>query len=210
MEASIIKLFPLPIVVFEGERLNLHIFEPRYKKLIGECVKDNANFGIPLVLNGNLQGTGTLVRINAIAKKYFNGDMDIVCEGLSRFEILDLIEPIEKNQYSTGLIQYLSLALNEEKELNLRIADLLQGLITNHQIQGKIPDLNNFNLLQWWHKCGLSLKQELELVYLQTMRERQLYLIEHLKSIFNSTEEINQMKKMILLNGHFKKLNQSF
>ena len=60
---NFIPIFPLSIVVFPGEELNLHIFEPRYKQLIGDCFSENRAFGIPSIVKEKLMEFGTLVKI---------------------------------------------------------------------------------------------------------------------------------------------------
>ena len=67
---NFIPIFPLSIVVFPGEQLNLHIFEPRYKQLIRECAEQQKPFGIPSVIENNVQELGTLVEIKEIRKVY--------------------------------------------------------------------------------------------------------------------------------------------
>ena len=74
---NFIPIFPLGIVVYPGENLNLHIFEPRYKQLIEECHKGKKPFGIPAVIENKLQDYGTLIQITEISKLYDNGEMDI-------------------------------------------------------------------------------------------------------------------------------------
>ncbi len=68
-------------MLYPGETLNLHIFEPRYKELVKECFAAKKPFGIPAVINGNVAEYGTLVSITEIAKEYDNGEMDIVTSG---------------------------------------------------------------------------------------------------------------------------------
>jgi hypothetical protein len=63
---NFIPIFPLALVVYPGEELNLHIFEPRYKQLIKECFEQKKNFGIPSVLNEKMADLGTLVEIGEI------------------------------------------------------------------------------------------------------------------------------------------------
>ena len=63
---SFLPIFPLSIVVFPGEELNLHIFEPRYKQLIQDCYGENKAFGIPTVINNAVADHGTQVRITDI------------------------------------------------------------------------------------------------------------------------------------------------
>ncbi len=60
---NFIPIFPLGLVVFPGEQLNLHIFEPRYKQLIQECKAADKPFGIPAVIKNAMPEMGTLVRV---------------------------------------------------------------------------------------------------------------------------------------------------
>jgi len=75
---NFIPIFPLALVVYPGEKLNLHIFEPRYKLLIAECFHAKKSFGIPVVLNNKLADKGTLMEITEISKVYDDGKMDII------------------------------------------------------------------------------------------------------------------------------------
>ena len=74
---NFIPIFPLALVVYPGEKLNLHIFEPRYRQLISDCVENKKPFGIPAVLKNNLAEMGTLVQVTEISKMYEDGKMDI-------------------------------------------------------------------------------------------------------------------------------------
>ena len=75
---NFIPIFPLGIVVYPGENLNLHIFEPRYKQLIKECSDQKKPFGIPTVIESKVQDFGSLVEIVEITKVHDNGEMDIM------------------------------------------------------------------------------------------------------------------------------------
>ncbi|MEO0474160.1 MAG: LON peptidase substrate-binding domain-containing protein, partial [Bacteroidota bacterium] len=65
-----LPLFPLSLVVFPGENLRLHIFEPRYKQLIEECSAENTNFGIPTVLDRKVGNIATEVELVSVDKTY--------------------------------------------------------------------------------------------------------------------------------------------
>jgi Lon protease-like protein len=65
---NFIPIFPLGIAVFPYEKLNLHIFEPRYKQLINDTIQSKKPFGIPVVLNGKISEIGTLVEVVEISK----------------------------------------------------------------------------------------------------------------------------------------------
>ena len=85
---NFIPIFPLSLVVYPGEDLNLHIFEPRYKQLINECYAENKPFGIPAVMKENVKEFGTLMEIKEIVNVDENGEMDIRTKGQKVFRIL--------------------------------------------------------------------------------------------------------------------------
>jgi len=79
-----IPLFPLNIVAFPGEEINLHIFEPRYKQLINDCLDNKTTFGIPSYVKSKID-LGTETEICSITKKYPDGRMDIKTRGVKVF-----------------------------------------------------------------------------------------------------------------------------
>src|ERR1700712_2391892 len=103
---NFIPIFPLGLVVYPGESLNLHIFEPRYKQLIQECKALDKPFGIPAVIGDRLQDYGTVVRIKEITAVQDNGEMDIKTEGEKVFRILEVIKEIPDKLYSGAIVNY--------------------------------------------------------------------------------------------------------
>ena len=103
---NFIPIFPLDIVVYPGEPLNLHIFEPRYKQLIKDCTQDKKHFGIPSALNKKIEELGTLMEIIEIVKEYENGEMDIKTKGISVFRILEVIKEIPDKLYCGAIVNY--------------------------------------------------------------------------------------------------------
>ena len=74
-------LFPLPLVLVPTERLPLHIFEPRYKELIGECIANDSEFGIVLATDrGEAHDIGTRASVVEVLIEHPDGSMDIVVE----------------------------------------------------------------------------------------------------------------------------------
>ena len=88
----LLPLFPLDVVLFPGTPLPLHIFEPRYKELITECIDQKRRFGIVRAAEEGMAEVGCTAEIVAVTKKHEDGKMDIVTEGRERFEILELNE----------------------------------------------------------------------------------------------------------------------
>jgi Lon protease-like protein len=79
-------------VLFPGTSLPLHIFEPRYKELIGECLEEKRPFGIVRAKGEGIADVGCTAEIVEVTKKYPDGKLDIVTEGRDRFEVLEVDE----------------------------------------------------------------------------------------------------------------------
>jgi len=88
--SSLIALFPLEVVLFPGTPLPLHIFEPRYKEMIGECLAHGSTFGVIRALEQGVSDVGCTAEIVTVTKEYPDGRLDIVTEGRKRFEVLHL------------------------------------------------------------------------------------------------------------------------
>jgi Lon protease-like protein len=82
-----IGLFPLGIVLLPSERVPLHIFEPRYRELIGECIELDREFGLLYADESGIRETGTRARVAAILEQFDDGRINIVVEGLRRFAV---------------------------------------------------------------------------------------------------------------------------
>ena len=84
---SLIPLFPLDVVLLPSAPLPLHIFEPRYKEMIAECLAQNRIFGVVRALEQGLADVGCTAEIMTVVKEYPDGRLDLVAEGRNRFEI---------------------------------------------------------------------------------------------------------------------------
>jgi len=82
-----IGLFPLGIVLLPSERVPLHIFEDRYRELIGECIEHDREFGLLYADESGIREVGTRARVAAILEQFDDGRMNIVVEGLRRFTV---------------------------------------------------------------------------------------------------------------------------
>jgi Lon protease-like protein len=85
---SLIPLFPLDVVLFPGTPLPLHIFEPRYKEMIAECLSQQRTFGVVRAGEQGLADVGCTAEIVTVVKEYPDGRLDLVTEGRKRFELL--------------------------------------------------------------------------------------------------------------------------
>lgn len=87
---ALLPLFPLDVVLLPGTPLPLHIFEPRYKEMIRECLADNAPFGVVRALEHGIAEMGCTAEIVTVTKEYPDGRLDLIAEGRKRFEVLVL------------------------------------------------------------------------------------------------------------------------
>ena len=85
-----IPLFPLDVVLFPGASLPLHIFEERYKEMVGLCLADESFFGVVRAQQEGLAVIGCTARILRVLHEYDDGRLDILCRGDTRFEIESL------------------------------------------------------------------------------------------------------------------------
>lgn len=87
-----IPLFPLNTVLFPGTALPLHIFEDRYREMVGECLAEEKAFGVVRADGEQMSIVGCAAKIVRVVQRYDDGRMDILCEGGQRFEIEGLDE----------------------------------------------------------------------------------------------------------------------
>jgi Lon protease-like protein len=205
---NFIPIFPLGIVVYPGESLNLHIFEPRYKQLISECHDAQKPFGIPTVIDNKVQDYGSLVEITNLSKIYDNGEMDIKTKGVRIFRILEVIKEVPDKMYSGAIVNYPDTYERGNPEVMRRvmssIRDLHKLLKVSKEFKKEDTDLKVYDVA---HHIGLSLEEEYELLGLLDERQRQEYLKRHLAKVIPLVAGMEQLKEKIKLNGHFKNLS---
>jgi ATP-dependent Lon protease len=80
-------LFPLGIVLLPTERVPLHIFEPRYQELVGECIDGGLEFGLVFADEDGVRELGTRARVDEVLERFDDGRMNIVVEGGERFAV---------------------------------------------------------------------------------------------------------------------------
>ena len=205
---NFIPIFPLSIVVYPHEDLNLHIFEPKYKQLVKECFDQKKPFGIPVMINNKMNELGTLLEITAITKTYENGEMDIKTKGKKVFRILEVIDNVPDKLYSGAIVNY---PHNHEHGKRLLINKVIGSIKQLHQLL-KVSKPLHKNENELWsydlaHSVGLTLEEEYELLTLMNELQRQEYLKRHLEKVIPVVAEMESLKEKIKLNGHFKNIS---
>jgi Lon protease-like protein len=204
---NFIPIFPLSIVVYPGEELNLHIFEPRYKQLITDCFADNRPFGIPSMINDKLMEFGTLVSVVEIKQVYEDGKMDIRTKAAKVFRILEILKEIPDKLYSGAIVNYPD---NNEASKPELVRRVLSGVRELHRLlnitksfKKSDEEIVSYDIA---HHAGLNLEEEFELLQLTREDQRLEYLKRHLNKVLPIINEMETLKEKVKLNGHFREL----
>jgi ATP-dependent Lon protease len=104
MAPSRIPIFPLEVVLFPGELLPLHIFEPRYKEMIRDCTENKQPFGVVFSEEDSLAEVACTAEIMQILKTYDTGELDIITVGR---RVCRILEVVEERSYYEAEVEYL-------------------------------------------------------------------------------------------------------
>ncbi len=206
---NFIPVFPLNIIVYPGEPLNLHIFEPRYKQLIKECIEEQRPFGIPVVLDKKIEEFGTLLEVTELAKEYENGEMDIKARGLQVFRVLEIIKELPDKLYSGAIVNYPENILEPgNSKTEALIISEVKRMYTLLNVEDKFPVAEKGMLsYKIGHYIGFTALQEYEMLQLFTETLRLEYIRQHLKNMLPLIQGMEQAKARIQMNGHFRDLS---
>ena len=163
MPSGLIPLFPLAVVVFPRTPLPLHIFEERYKEMVGNAIRDSSEFGIVLAQEEGIVNAGCTVVVEKLKQMYPDGRMDILTRGQRRFEIQSLNEEqtylqaevtfFDDEDFSETPAELRDRAVSQYQTLSelgvLREAEApnLQDPQLSFQLAHAVPDLNFLSML---------------------------------------------------------------
>ena len=200
-----LPLFPLRLVVFPNEKLNLHIFEPRYRQLIGECERTGMTFGIPAFIDDTLVEIGTEIRLVAVEKRYPAGELDIRTEGVGLFRLTEFYSEGRGRMYPSADIEQLPMDTHGDFLKNEDILGHVRELFAAMNIQKTVPtNTTEFLTFEVAHHVGFSLEQEYAFLCIPTEIERQNYMLDHLVKTLPLVREMAHLRERALMNGHFK------
>ena len=200
MEA-LIPLFPLDVVLFPGTPLPLHIFEPRYKEMIGECLAQHRTFGVVRALEQGLAEVGCTAEIITVIKEYPDGRLDLVTEGRKRFEL------VRVNQ-ERSFLQAEVLMIDDEPGTPSK-ADISRAIQLHSEllaIAGAKQDLSaaDPSLLSFYLAGSLPLDLDFKqkLLALRSEPERLSLLIQYFETIVPNLRRAANAREKAGGNGH--------
>jgi Lon protease-like protein len=192
---SELGLFPLPLVLVPSERVPLHIFEPRYKELIGECIENGKEFGVLLAkAGGEAHAVGTRAAVAEVLRVLPDGRMHVVVEGGDRFRVLELHSA---RSFATASVE--ELADTDESPRSDDVDRVLELFVKLQQTVGSSrepPDaespLFDFEVVA---RVDFGTDEKQELIELTSPRrrfERLAELLEHALEALTLEREIQQ------------------
>ncbi|MGA7754965.1 MAG: LON peptidase substrate-binding domain-containing protein [Candidatus Sulfotelmatobacter sp.] len=198
---ALLPLFPLEVVLLPGTPLPLHIFEPRYKEMIGECLANDAPFGVVRALEEGIAEVGCTAEIITVTKEYPDGRMDLIAEGRKRFEVLELNHERSFLQAEVLLVPDEPMtAIQEERvraiQLHLEILSLA----------GAVQDLSaaDQNQLSFYLAGSLPLDLDFKqkLLGMRSEGERIQAVAEYLEGILPKLRRVARTREKAGGNGH--------
>jgi len=200
-----LPLFPLNLVAFPEERLNLHIFEPRYKQLIKDTMEGNKRFGIPAYVKARIE-YGTEMEIVEIFKTYEDGRMDIKTLGHKIFKVEQFDNPWPEKQYAGGHVEALE-NIWDVVPAKFEMIKLMNRLYHQIQLSDEMVYDEDTPVFTFAHKVGLTLEQEYKLIQISKESERVDFVVAHLRSLLPRLTEAEEIRQRIKMNGHFRHLD---
>ena len=189
-----LPLFPLNLVLLPFELLPLHIFEPRYKKMVRDHIEDDKPFGIILNENNVVCTNGCRVKVQKVYKKYSNGEYDILVKGVEQFQVFNT--RIE-GETVIGEIDYVPLNNDADEELRKVIKNLyLQVLVKvgiSNNLEMHMDKQLSYEFLQGFE---LPLKLKKQLILMNSEIKRLTIIKDIFENIIDSN--ISQKKNMPL------------
>ncbi len=202
MHEGLLPLFPLQVVLFPGGTLPLHIFEDRYKEMIGEILRDRQEFGVVLANEKGVVNTGCTATVDKVLRRYPDGRLDILTRGRRRFEILLLND---ERHFLRGAVEFFDDELSDAAppeilKLAVEGYNEMQHLLS----EAGLPDDGSANPRLSFHLAQAVPDLALRQLLLSTRSETER--LRHLAGFFpgylQKQRRIQRVRSLAPKNGH--------
>jgi len=202
---SLTPLFPLQLVFFPGDKLPLHIFEPRYREMIKECLDSASAFGIVSFIENKVSKVGTFADIEKVEMTYDNGNYDVVCRGGDRFMC-------HSYNSTRTFLQGSVTKFHDELEQTQHTLDLRNQVLSLFNKMAELailkPDKSSLaqpeNSFGFGHLIGFDLAQKQNLLEIKTERDRLQFIKEQIERLIPKLEAFQDTRDLVKSNGHFR------
>jgi Lon protease-like protein len=199
---SLLALFPLDVVLFPGVPMPLHIFEPRYRELITECLTEKKMFGMVRTRESALAEIGCTAAIVNVIKRYDDGRFDIVIQGRQRFEIEELNQ---ERAFLRGEVVFFedepSQVSKSDTESVIQLHQQLFDVLGQHVEFEKKYDSLSFQLA---HELPVDMDFKQTILEMKSEAERIETLIEYYRTTIPKVEMTLRARDKASGNGHVR------
>jgi Lon protease-like protein len=189
-------LFPLGIVLLPGERVPLHIFEPRYRELIGECLEHERAFGLVFADEDGVRELGTRAHVDEVLERFDDGRLNIVVRGGERFRVERLTQG---RSFLTALVAPVDDdGVEPREETVARAAASFRALATAAEATSEVDEADDqlsFQLASQVELAAEAKQQLLELCSEQQRLELVAELLDSVRAVLIATRELGERAK---------------
>jgi Lon protease-like protein len=184
-------LFPLALVLLPHEVVPLHIFEQRYKLMIGECIEDEHEFGIVWLSDSGLKDVGCSAVVTEVVDRLDDGRMNILVTGARPFRLMRRIDDMP---YPAGDIELLdedgASAPDVAEEAHARYADLVERVTDDRPDDDDLAGLDAYAMA-----ATVELEQAIKQDLLELRSERAR--LERVATVFRAAlERIDETERI--------------
>ena len=204
MASDLLPLFPLQAILFPRTTMPLHIFEARYKRMIGEAINESSEFGIVLAQDRGVVNTGCTAIISKVMKKYDDGRLDILISGRRRFEVYSLNQDMD---YLRGEVSFF-----DDEDLappvKAHLEHAIRGYYACRLLEGAAtlpdPDLNDPQLSFQLAQAIPDTEFRQAMLSLRSEAERLKQLARFFPPYISKQKQLDHFRKIVPQNGHGK------
>lgn len=200
MREELLPLFPLAVVLLPGNKIPLHIFEDRYKEMMGKAIETHAEFGVVLAAQGGIASAGCTATVEEVVKTYEDGRFDLLALGRRRFHLKALDQ---EQAFLRGEVEFFGDEPGAAPDhLRTRALEACSGIESDEQQPFEDDDpLLSFRLAQRF--SDLMFRQQLLMT--QTEEARLESIIEYAPSYADRLRNAAHMRQLAGKNGHSHK-----
>jgi Lon protease-like protein len=203
MRPDRIPVFPLNVVLLPGMPLPLHIFEPRYKLMIGRCLSEKLEFGMVLESDKGMATVGCTAAIQQKLKDYPDGRMDILTEGRVAFRLLELLD---EKEYYEGRVDYLPEDhLPQDSRTEARLTGVFRqvhSLLLGQEWASSDKDPGLSLAYRMASRLPLELEEKQQLLEMRAENERRDFLLRWLTDFLPKLHHRQRVRQRAGGNGH--------
>jgi Lon protease-like protein len=204
-----IPLFPLEVVLMPSMPLPLHIFEERYKLMIGECLEQKSEFGVVYQKGSDMKTIGCTATIVQVLKRFDDGRLDIMTQGVTRFKIESIND--ERPYFQARVVYFDDESEEKAKDTDKLVRDGIELLRQWDLLTGKTRDYGEITALDhttisflFSYTDGFSPDEKQEFLELTSTNKRIIKSVKSLRKMVEFKQATEEIKRIVGGNGNLR------